>query len=478
MGVEERNIFAESLDTPRAEYMNMNSQRGKIIYLKETNLIWFDKYLNLYDEEHGHRAIEDMFCETVYLNELKYLSMEMKNARSPMVFICRSKQYYESEFRIAHIVDRCPYVVFIVLICFDMNHEASLFNGHSKVKCMLENVNKLVGELSPHIPPQCSKYVIGKYFHSLEEQSNILEGASTKSLFFRGESNIGYPLYFGGYSFSQSEWTECLHILGVGGIYGENNIEDVDGDILAQALFCKLESAWKESQQFDLDLKLDVILNRLLEEGNKLGIEYYQLCSFILRGCIFLHGNPVARVAHNNILKPMYRSIVLNTDQLKSWTENKGNVILLSKYITTTSYIRTFTTTPKNKSNYLLKIEFTQDIREIELFQKALDQFNDIWNGIFYPVELSMFSKFKDEFEFLFPPFYPVRVISLEIDPDHGFQIIKLLAPLYVNFGNNYVKDGIKKEGLTKGTVENYFKKVVELMKLKMVNQIDLSNYQ
>ena len=248
------------------------------------------------------------------------------------------------------------------------------------------------------------------------------------------------------------------------------------GTEAAQILWDHINSILSEILPED-NTQLDGLLNGMLNTANERGNEYFKLCSFALRGFVCMKGVPLTDTSICKRILPLYSVINLNEEQFDELSGSADTIMLLPMYLTTNTNIRhTKINARLSDTTYLLEITLTDQVTQITQFENSFDKLKDLWNGIFYPVQMNIMKK-EGEADVLFPPYYPVKMMGVENMPD-GFTIIKLIAPIYCNYGTNYKKDAkSRKEGLKNKYVGQYINKIFELMGLRMITQLDLSIY-
>ena len=73
------------------------------------------------------------------------------------------------------------------------------------------------------------------------------------------------------------------------------------------------------------------LLNRIFQGGNQEGLELFRDYALALRGSMCTLGEPVI-----NLYSTVYRGINLSKDNFEEWKRNKGSIILLNGYTSTT----------------------------------------------------------------------------------------------------------------------------------------------
>ena len=214
-------------------------------------------------------------------------------------------------------------------------------------------------------------------------------------------------------------------------------------------------------------------------EGEKVAM--FREFAFFLRGSMSHLGQP--------IIEPntkVYRGLTLPIHFADYWTQNKGKLILLPAY----------TSTSKNESEAKKFIDLQgvklgerkvfMEIRFIDnqdIFLEKMEKLTkeeEVYQGLYHGVDIAKYSDIPKEEEVLLPPLYPLLIKNIEQSRGTDKMItVRCLAPLVLSFGQPrnmlcYYSGGmLGEEGELREAIVN---KMIKLLKLGMLTTLDLCN--
>ena len=112
---------------------------------------------------------------------------------------------------------------------------------------------------------------------------------------------------------------------------------------------------------------------------------------------------------------------------------------------------------------------------------KRFTEEEEIYNGIYYPVDIKKYSVLEEEEEVLFPPLYPIIIKNITQSTSADKMLtVQCIAPNVLSFGQPrnmlclYTGGILKEEGIIR---EAIITKMISLLKMNMLTILDLCKY-
>ena len=441
-------------------------------YLQNLRLIWFDPNMDSGENREYKKDLDKLFKMKNYANSREDLEAALAAAPDiPIIVISCGGKYEE----IGELVENSSQVVMIAIFCFDLQLHLPKLKHHLKIAAVINTFSNLEKELREgykNFIRYTYKFLDNaeeQTFHELKDQQRILDGQGMEDVFFKGESNITYPLYYKAFHFEEEAWQEALNrILDVAN-HNDNLCKIKEKEDLVQ----RIKELGENRSPKDIIYAytgngLYPMFGRAFRKGTKELLDLFRLFGFALRGSMGLLGKFI------DSEEVLFRGLNLKAEHMKRWEDNLGNIVLLNGY-TSTSLDKGLCMTGTFGGNCLMEFRFT---KEVEEFEASLDIFNKLWSGYYSPMDIRQLAAYPSEKEILFPPFYPIRILEItppHLHPDGIFHIV-LLAPVYINIGKGgefIFKHGDK---IRKEMVRAYVKRLTILVDNQQITKVDLSN--
>ena len=221
--------------------------------------------------------------------------------------------------------------------------------------------------------------------------------------------------------------------------------------------------------------------NEYLRSGESEKVAMFREFAFFLRGSMSHLGQPI--IEPNTTV---YRGLTLPIHFADYWTQNKGKLILLPAYTSTSkkeSEAKKFIGLQGVKNGerkVFMEIAFV-DYQDIFLEEMGkLTKEEEIYQGLYHGVDIAKYSKYKSEEEVLLPPLYPLLIKDIEQSRETDKMLtVRCLAPLVLSFGQprNWLcayTGGMLREGELR---EAIISKMIKLLELGILTTLDLCNY-
>ncbi len=209
------------------------------------------------------------------------------------------------------------------------------------------------------------------------------------------------------------------------------------------------------------------IFNQYVRYGDYSGFRLFREYIFCLKGSLIELGKPVTSQT------TVYRGLSLPKEAIAVWKTSVGGFGLFSAFTSTSlskDAVVHFMRDRPQQQKVLMTIELSGE--RLPEFCDYLDKFAFVEDcGVFYPTNISKYSKYAAEEEVLFPPFYPFKVESVgeeeDLRGDPGAKIchIKLVVPTHVCLSSHKDYWDKFRNAEYKPTPEEYVKKSCELVK-------------
>ena len=221
--------------------------------------------------------------------------------------------------------------------------------------------------------------------------------------------------------------------------------------------------------------------NRFIRSGNPAKMKYVKEFAFHLRGSMCLLGSPVTKT---NI--KVYRGLFLPIYFANFWADNLGKVVLLSQYTSTSTAegeAKEFIDREpiEGTRKVLMQIDLVSDQSIFLDLMKRFTEEKEIYNGIYYPVDIKKYDVYEDEEEVLFPPLYPIIIQKITQSTSADKMLtVQCIAPNVLSFGQPrsglcYYTGGILgEEGIIR---EAIITKMISLLNMNLLTILDLCKY-
>ena len=438
-------------------------------YLQGLCLIWFDPNIDSAENTKYKKDLDKLFKMKNYVNSREALEAALKAVKDiPIIVISCGGKYEE----IGELVENSSQVVMIAIFCLNLQLHLPKLKRHIKIAAVIntfENLEKELKEGYKNYVRFSSKFLDDaeeQTFHELKDQQEILDGQGMKGIFFKGESNITYPLYYKAFNFKEEEWQEALKRIWLASS-NDNLCKSSERKNLAK----RIEELSKGRLPTDIISAytrngIYPMFGRAFRKGKKELLDLFRLFGFALRGSMGLLGN---FIDSGDIL---FRGLNLKAEHMKRWEDNLGKIVLLNGY-TSTSLNKVLCVTGAFKGNCLMEFRFT---KEVQIFEDSLDVFNELWSGYYSPVDIQKLSAYPGEREILFPPFYPIRIEEITppgLHPDGIFHIV-LLVPTYINIGKGGKWTWKYSDNVTEEMARAYVERLTILVENEQMTKVEL----
>ena len=445
---------------------------------KNYDLIWLEPNITEDSYKIAKTELKSLFSNCTYIKKFSDLKSKVAKAGEPIILIICGEMYSDPD--ISKTIETAGRIKYILIHTEEQEKYKNLSGKHWKVGGVVGNMDELKDSLIKGVKfiDRLSKRYGGKIskektFYTLQEQQIIVDCQGVVQIFHSSETNIFYPLYFSGYDLEKEEWEQMLK--------GMEAIADIDPKLTKSKLKTHLfKVRIKELRNNPPSIERLIksyTKNGLYEVFNeyfRLGEEYlsaFKYYAFCMRGAMCTVGDYIQDYMVS------YRGLILSEEFFKLWVGAKSQIVLLPAY-TSTSMNKEFAA-GFNNSNTLITFKFISDHRQ---FKEQLNIFSHLWNGFYYPVDIHQYSQYPIEREILFPPFYPIKILSAKrVTGVKGGSKIKysivVVAPTFLNIGVAWSSLYEERSGMNSKMLTAYAQKMIDLLNNKMISQLDFSTF-
>ena len=329
-----------------------------------------------------------------------------------------------------------------------------------------------------------------KSFYRLgtEDEKLIYEKIGTMRNMYEGQS-IFFPLTFETYMPVKAIWSkELKQISDICDNHfwtSESQKREVKEQIkqLEEAVSNVDVKSTKENQEWQKRLFFETVIkvftgsglysifNYCLKSGKPDKIEAFKEYAYALRGSMFILGEPILNESNT-----YYRGMTMRKTIFENWKKLVGEYFLFPTYTSTTADLNMAQHFLNSKSlnsgavSVMIIINLTNDVKP---FVEKMKEMKEVYNGIYFPVDIYKYSVFANKGEVLFPPFYPFLLKGVE--QEQSICKITLLAPNYLSFGKMRPRGGELPQ--SKLMRKSLLDSTNRLLKFHILNVLDLSKF-
>ena len=452
--------------------------------LYDCQIIWFDPKVREEENYSKHEELKRYSKNIIYSEQAdEIIQLVEESTIGNVIIISCGGKYLE----IKEKVEESKKVRMIIIFCFKVENHQHFQEEHIKVWLVTNDFRDVIRALqegwSQYIKHH--KFEEGfteKTFYTMNDYDFLIKNISLLTSAHEG-INIFYPL---GYEAAFFQRYQDL----------VNELKTLQTDVLPSI---KQEDAEEGAnmEKLLIELLVDLIpatilkkytdegiyrtFNRFIRSGNPAKMKYVKEFALHLRGSMCLLGSPVTKT---NIR--VYRGLFLPIHFANFWADNLGKVVLLSQY-TSTSAVEGEAKEFINREpiegtrKVLMQIDLVSDQNIFLDLMKRFTEEKEIYNGIYYPVDIKKYAVFEEEEEVLFPPLYPIIIQKITQSTDAGKMLtVQCIAPNVLSFGQPrnwlcYHTGGhLGDEGIIR---EAIITKMISFLKMNMLTILDLCKY-
>lgn len=406
--------------------------------LKDFNLVWFDPSVNSSANAGYHVKLKSMFTEAIFESDPAAALGKIDVSANPVVFVSSGERYED----IRATVESKHYVIAACIFCMDVGKYSTMYKGKPKI---VDVTNDFSGLESALQKVHCD-YVrflrffdnrTEKTFYTREDKDTIIN--SLKMMVENAAFSVFYPLGMK-YVETDQRLNEAVLAKIDSVAKGDSKVSPHYKAIAGVIEYLRHNHRMEHVIKSYTQEKLYYMLNLYLRFGNPEGLELFKEYMFCLKGSMCEKGLPVIEKD-----KKLYRGLRLPAGFLEKYREQKGKIVLLNGFTSTT-------TDPETAMRFMnMGTNFAATLMELTLtdFDESFNSFIMEFgfpeeNGVFFPVDIAKFSEYEGEKEVLFPPFYPIKILDIQtVAGDNGapYNKIVISAPFCVNIAGTKVKD-------------------------------------
>ena len=453
-----------------------------------SQIVWFDPQVNIGDNNYSHKLLQKSSRKSLICIDNPE---EVKNLiNSPriipnIILISSGGRYKE----IKEAVENSVKVRMVIIFCYKRNTYIHYKTEHIKVWDVVDTMSKVIEGVREGWRKYIKHQRFGEVFtertfYIMDDYEFLMKNISLITSSHEG-INIFYPLGFSALYKQRipalkKELRKVLRevvpiVLGIDQIEGENMRERLNellrDDNITPATIMSMYTMEGLYRTF----------NEYLRSGESEKVAMFREFAFFLRGSMSHLGQPI--IEPNTKL---YRGLKLPLHFADYWTQNKGKLILLPAYTSTSkkeSEAKTFIDLQEVKNGerkVFMEITFV-DNQGIFLEQmEKLTKEGELYQGLYHGVDIAKYSDIPKEEEVLLPPLYPLLIEDIEQSREADKMLtVRCLAPLVLSFGQPrgwlcYSTGGkLGEEGELRKAIIN---KMIKLLKLGMLTTLELCN--
>ena len=452
-----------------------------------SQIVWFDPQVNYGDNYYLQKLLQKSSENGLMCIDNAEEVNNLVNTRitSPNIVIISSGGHYKE---IKEAVENSVKVRMVVIFCNKPKRHIHYKTEHIKVWDVVDTIPKVIegvreGWMKYIQHQRFGEVFTERTFYTMDDYEFLMQNISLITSSHEG-INIFYPL---GFSAVYKERIPAL----------KQELEKLQTDLVPIIM----EKNMKEGKE--LKDRLNELLNQIITPENILSaytknglynkfneysrsgegykVAMFREFAFFLRGSMSHLGLP--------IIKPntkVYRGFKLPLHFAHFWTQNKGKLILLPAYTSTSkkgsvakSFIKMLNV-DQGERKIFMEIRFI-DNQDIFLEQmEKLTKEEEVYQGLYHGVDIAKYSRYQKEEEVLLPPLYPLLIEDIEQSRGTDKMLtVRCLAPLVLSFGQPrdmlcYHTGGVLgEEGELREAIVN---KMIKLLKLGMLTTLDLCN--
>ena len=453
--------------------------------LYDCQIIWFDPEVMGEENYSWHEELQSYAKRKIIYSEQSdgIIQLVEEPTIGNVIIISCGGKYLE----IKEKVEESKKVRMIIIFCSKVENHQHFQEEHIKVWLVTNDFREVVRALqegwSQYIKHHKFEEIFTeKTFYTMNDYDFLIKNISLLTSVHEG-INIFYPL---GYEAAFFQRYQAL----------VNELKTLQTDVLP---IIKQEDAEEgaDMEKLLIELLRDLLpatilkkytdegifrtFNRFIRSGNPAKMKYVKEFAFHLRGSMCLLGSPITKT---NIR--VYRGLYLPIYFANFWADNLGKVVLLSQYTSTSAAqekAKEFIDEEpiEGTRKVLMQIDLVSDQNIFLDLMKRFTEEKEIYNGIYYPVDIKKYSVYKKEEEVLFPPLYPIIIQKITQSTSADKMLtVQCIAPNVLSFGQPrnmlcYYTGGIlKEEGIIR---EAIITKMISLLKMNMLTILDLCKY-
>ena len=454
-----------------------------------SQIVWFDPQVNYGDNYYFQKLLQKSSENPLICIDNAEEVDNLVNSRitSPNIVIISSGGHYK---KIKEAVENSVKVRMVIIFCNEPKRHIHYKTEHIKVWDAVDTIPKVIegvreGWVKYIQHQRFGEVFTERTFYTMDDYEFLIQNISLITSSHEG-INIFYPLGFSAVykqripalkkELSNVQREVVPIVLGIDQKEGENMRKRLnellnDNNITPETILSiyTMEGLYKT-------------FNEYLRSGESEKVAMFKEFAFFLRGSMSHLGFP--------IIKPnarVYRGFKLPLHFVHFWTQNKGKLILLPAYTSTSkkgSVAKLFIkmqNVVEEERKIFMEIRFV-DNQDIFLEQmEKLTKEKEIYQGLYHGVDIAKYSWSQKEEEVLLPPLYPLLIEDIEQSRETNKMLtVRCLAPLVLSFGQPrgrlclFTGGVLGKEGELREAIVN---KMIKLLKLGMLTTIDLCNY-
>ena len=454
--------------------------------LYDCQIIWFNSEVIREENYSKHEELQSYSKRKIIYSEQAYgiIQLVEEPTIGNVIIISCGGKYLE----IKEKVEESKQVRMIIIFCFNVENHQHFQEEHIKVWLVTNDFREVIRALqegwSQYIKHHKFEEVFTeKTFYTMNDYDFLIKNISLMISAHEG-INIFYPL---GYEAAFVQRYQAL----------VNELKILHKEVVP---IIKQEDAEEgtDMEQRILELLVDLIpasilkkytdygifrtFNRFIRSGNPVKMKYVKEFAFHLRGSMCLLGSPVTKTKIR-----VYRGLYLPIYFANFWADNLGKVVLLSQYTSTSAAegkAKEFIDEEPigdGMRKVFMQIDLVPDQNIFLDLMKRFTEEKEIYNGIYYPVDIKKYSVIEEEEEVLFPPLYPIIIQKITQSTNADKMLtVQCIAPNVLSFGQprnwlcKYSGGQLGDEGIIRETI---ITKMISLLKMNMLTILDLCKY-
>ena len=454
--------------------------------LYHCQIIWFDPEVMGEENYSWHEELQSYSKRKIIYSEQAdgIIQLLEKSTIGNVIIISCGGKYLE----IKEKVEESKQVRMIIIYCFNVKNHQHFQEEHIKVWLVTNNFREVIRALQEgwrqYIKHHKFEEIFTeKTFYTMNDYDFLIKNISLLTSVHEG-INIFYPLGYEATFFQRYQALinelKILHKEVVPIIKQEDAKEGADMEKLLIELLRDLIPATILKKYTDDGIYRT--FNRFIRSGNPAKMKYVKEFALHLRGSMCLLGSPVTKT---NIR--VYRGLYLPIYFANFWADNLGKVVLLSQYTSTSAAeekAKEFILEEpigEGMRKVLMQIDLVSDQNIFLDLMKRFTQEEEIYNGIYYPVDIKKYSVYEKEEEVLFPPLYPIIIQKITQSTSSDKMLtVQCIAPNVLSFGQSrndlcrYSGGQLGDEGIIR---EAIITKMISLLNMNMLTILDLCKY-
>ena len=466
-----------------------------------SQIVWFDPQVNYGDNYYFQKSLQKSSENPINcIDNPEEVNILVNNRiTSPNIVLISSGKHYN---KIQEAVENSSKVRMVILFCNKPKRHMHYKTENIKVWNVVDSIPKVIESIREGWMKYIQHQRFGEVFtertfYTMEDYEFLMKNISLITSVHEG-INIFYPLGFSAIYKKRIPTlikelnrllTDLVPIIMIKDRDEGDNMRNRINELLGQPL----TPAARINELLIQPLTPAAILsaytkeglyrtfNEYLRSGEEEKVSMFREFALFLRGSMSELGLPIIKSNTK-----VFRGMKLPLHFAHFWTQNKGKLILLPGYTSTSkkrSIAKSFIKMQKveeGERKVFMEITFV-DNQEIFLEQmEKLTKEEELYQGLYHGVDIIKYSEFKKEAEVLLPPLYPLIIKDIEQSKETDKMLtVRCIAPLVLSFGQSRGKLCIETGGVLgeEGELrEAIVNKIIKLLKLGMLTTIDLCN--